>query len=1252
MAKSSASEPDGGAVCNTVFIDTNLETHLALIVSDVDTVSDLKKRIQYEHPLCFPNIGKIQIHALKVKRRGYFYHLSDSMFVRSAFDGFRKSWFLTVDASLLVECNKGTQTLPPDCGNQVALLGFGNDNSAVSFDHPPTCHPQRISKFDNLSLLQVENCHYVKEVPAANQCGSKYNREEIISDLEKVVKPSTGNHSKVSSPGSDHETQDHCGMDYAPSSHTNFKEEESRRGSADMQCKLSMKGMSEASPSAKRKCKSKKKIEDTVDGCSSKENDASVLVSGKDTLQQDIVIPENPLGDVHREISYNISMEKNNVSSEPCQELSLNTSNKSSFGLEKSNNACKETEAPKEPIDNEVRCNKSLKEASESGLLVQKKSGIEKYNNENSLKENESAIYDCNGEILKPENARKCGVQKASKGPEVPNEHVEFTSDKSSDIDIQCNNSLEEDPESRPAVKRKRNSEEVKRSTRSDSGKEILKPENTTQHSFGDKQKITNGNLDDLLTKHFEDRHSVRTSASSGRKRKKGNKISDPLNQVVGEVPSSRKDIEEDGFQIPGKSVQAATTESCELSHGDLTMVHNDKVLPIQDASMSNTSGDNVEIKSNVLKKTSKPDKASQHSLGDKQKITHGNLESLSDEHFEDTHSAKTSASTGKRKKRKKTKDPPKVVAEVPCSDESMCKPTNQDNTDLINKVVDVAPKQLDANGISEPGKPEKKGRKNRKTKDLGAGQPLTKGMEYIDAFENETVLAESTKEVNCDKDNKNNEDEDNLFSQIKGKSLVETETTGVLISNNVREGTDANENGVGALEQISKTPDNAENVDKKKRKKSKKKESSTTKNLADMRTKDQGVEHGDLQQYSDSKMDREHSIKVKKKTKSESTNSTNKITRSDLVPQKDSGTNAVHAQLDSGIADSSQAPWNAPIANYMGRPLEANVGTDPSNNMCADEADSHLEVTLKNSNFNVNQHFVAGQYQHEAIDSGDVPVDKVNSVGKVDTKRKSERNENRVNSTEEKSHAANFITTQHQGLSSKDEVGVPRLQSDRMFSNVCRTGLEAQSSNKSDSLHSIVEGDRKPVLIKTSGKNTHSDKRIEALPVSNSKLEGSKKAVRQNKMGKEHQSGVVNYPMGVRKATGNIGEVVNNAQLKKNLLTTSAAIFKDDSSGSSEDDDSDASTRTPSDNSLSSDYSDGESNADLNSSQYGSYGGKKEENGRRSIIKTSSPGTKGMTIDRIFRSSSRYKKAKLTASQLEETESQPVEFVPDSLAN
>ncbi|KAJ6981308.1 hypothetical protein NC653_024648 [Populus alba x Populus x berolinensis] len=61
-----------------------------------------------------------------------------------------------------------------------------------------------------------------------------------------------------------------------------------------------------------------------------------------------------------------------------------------------------------------------------------------------------------------------------------------------------------------------------------------------------------------------------------------------------------------------------------------------------------------------------------------------------------------------------------------------------------------------------------------------------------------------------------------------------------------------------------------------------------------------------------------------------------------------------------------------------------------------------------------------------------------------------------------------------------------------------------------------------------------------------------------------------------------------------------------------------------------------------------GYYCLKSKEGGGKNIKKPLS----GLTLERILRSSSRYKKAKLTVSQLEDTENEPVDFVPDSQAN
>ncbi|XP_031480004.1 uncharacterized protein LOC116250498 isoform X2 [Nymphaea colorata] len=85
----------------TVFVDSSLYTHMAVSVSPRDTVADLKSKIRTEHQSCFPALGDIVIHAIKVKRRRLLYHLSDSMLVKSAFNRQMRTWFLHMDVSTL-----------------------------------------------------------------------------------------------------------------------------------------------------------------------------------------------------------------------------------------------------------------------------------------------------------------------------------------------------------------------------------------------------------------------------------------------------------------------------------------------------------------------------------------------------------------------------------------------------------------------------------------------------------------------------------------------------------------------------------------------------------------------------------------------------------------------------------------------------------------------------------------------------------------------------------------------------------------------------------------------------------------------------------------------------------------------------------------------------------------------------------------------------------------------------------------------
>ncbi|KAK9113557.1 hypothetical protein Syun_020354 [Stephania yunnanensis] len=94
-----SSETSRSSSSHTIFIDTNLDTHLAMIVSEDDTVQELKSKLMIEHSRCFPNLGKINVSALKVKCKAHFYHLSDGMPVLNAFIGVKRALFLHAEAA-------------------------------------------------------------------------------------------------------------------------------------------------------------------------------------------------------------------------------------------------------------------------------------------------------------------------------------------------------------------------------------------------------------------------------------------------------------------------------------------------------------------------------------------------------------------------------------------------------------------------------------------------------------------------------------------------------------------------------------------------------------------------------------------------------------------------------------------------------------------------------------------------------------------------------------------------------------------------------------------------------------------------------------------------------------------------------------------------------------------------------------------------------------------------------------------------
>lgn len=259
-----------------------------------------------------------------------------------------------------------------------------------------------------------------------------------------------------------------------------------------------------------------------------------------------------------------------------------------------------------------------------------------------------------------------------------------------------------------------------------------------------------------------------------------------------------------------------------------------------------------------------------------------------------------------------------------------------------------------------------------------------------------------------------------------------------------------------------------------------------------------------------------EEPSKITKKNKSASIKSTNKPSGPILEP-----------------------PHSLPKAaegNYKPPLVAADTAVDSMR--VGDEDDNHLEAPSKSDKINTEQHFASEQQQNKDIVSDDISVDK-NGADRTDIELMTRKNRSRLGTN----HGKNV-------------------------SKVHRTGQEVQLSSQSNSVTSTIEETKRPQVNKASGKNMNLERKNEAFPASDSKLKGFKKMV-QNKVGK---------------ASGNNVEgVMSKKEQKKSLLA--GTIFKDDSSGTSEDkdkkvNDSNSSTRTPSDNLFSSDYSDGDSHA------------------------------------------------------------------------
>ncbi|KAK2636649.1 hypothetical protein Ddye_031441 [Dipteronia dyeriana] len=1172
---SSASDSGGAAQYNTVFVNTSLDTHLALIVSCSDTVADVKNKILQEHLLCFPNFGEINIQALKVKRRGNFYRLPDSMFVKSAFDGICKGWFLSVDASRLQKLVENQDSREPKSRDIVACFGI-TDNFGLLSDGPT----RRLSDDGDSTLPQVQRDWHAKEkLSDDTNCDNNYYMSldtNNRSDPELREKHELLDSNKCKD----------------PIMRTGCDEDNFRNVISDDQFSVSLDGDGTSSAAGKRKRKPKAKKERGTESLEHalKENDAP----DKDISQQDIVVPDNSLVSEDGVLIHDKVMGSKTIANKPCH-ISSDTSKSPGGEVHMTNVLSNGTAVPRNIVECEkensvnavliVQCLVSMEEASPGPAKKKQKTLNSKNSSEVKLpapvrevRENEiaphsldvdmSATYAGNDESINdpPEAAAASAV----KGMRISDDRHTTEAEGNPPDAVQEGNDLKvsgvtvepgKSSKKRKKSKKTQDPDYPVTVTQVTSGTEVppvaMQEGNDLSKVIGikhgsvmvnDSQKFGSDQMgrveeERVTTDAGNDESTNDPPEAAVASAVKGTRISDDCHttEAEGNPPvavQEGNDLKVSGVTVePGKS--SKKIKKSKKTQDPVTQVTSGTEVPPVAVQEGNDLSKDIGIEHGSVM------------VNDSQKFGSDQTVRVEEERVLSQHNdSKTISSTmctpfsrdeidmnskvvvtpglldaddnveqGKSSKKRK-----KSAKGSPFSGEEID----------MNSITEVTSYLLETNDIAKPGKSSKKKKKSKRTLD-----PLTSSTEHMTCS---VIGISSTKQHetvrNDHLSDKSEKEEGILFpSEENEESQAKTVNAPILATDGETDNVIRNVLESLQDQDLSKT---AENKVEKSGKKTKRKRSSGAKSIPELQTEDENVSCKNVNLAIDGTREFE-------------------VDTSSILTKKNLAKTSTEHQLNG--------------SNYKPGKI-AGVETDPL----------HSQLNVKSSQ--------VLSYKPDD-NNGESPL---------------------------------------HGKNSK-------------LSEVSGTGTKAPPpSNKSDKFNSKTKEATGPNTVNASRMIPNSNKKKETISASNSSLESFKSTIPQSERVNKHQSQVA-----VRKKISNNdnGEVLNSSKRQKSLLATSGTIFKFDSDRSSDDEDgvdnSDTSTRTPSENSLSSDYSDGDSSAPGN----GSHSAKRNEQRGRNI----SNSQYSLNLDTILRSSKRYKAAKLTASQSQPLgfESQPDEFVPDS---
>ncbi|KAJ0094387.1 hypothetical protein Patl1_16817 [Pistacia atlantica] len=639
--------------------------------------------------------------------------------------------------------------------------------------------------------------------------------------------------------------------------------------------------------------------------------------------------------------------------------------------------------------------------------------------------------------------------------------------------------------------------------------------------------------------------------------------------------------------------------------------------------------------------------------------------------------------------------------------------PSGRDEVVVASNLVDANGNvDRDTNVKLEPPKSSKKKRKSKKSQDPSSSVTENKtgsGIGISSTKPHETIHTDHS----SDKSKK----EESFMSPVKGKEIPKMTAMNNSVLANDMDSDNVIRNVLESLKDVSKIPMNVENKDEKSRKKTKRKRNSAAKNSPELLEEDENVSFKNVTLSTDGTRDAQvdASLKLMKKTSLVKTSSENKLNGSNLESENNIGIETSPLQDQNGNFPTSGR------SNEANNKMEASV-TEKRNREREPKGSGGKVQAVDSSSVEPQRSLSMGEGDNPKVHPKTKLARVSGSESKVPVSNKSDKlskreeatrpnavngSANHIRSDKSKQNiaASDPSSVEPQRSLSKGEGDNPKIHPKTKLARV--SGSEAK--NKSGKLSKKEEATR-PNAVNGSATHTCSDKSKQNIAASDtrrvepqrslSKGEGDNpkihpktklarvsgseaKAPVSDKLSKKEEA---TRPNAVNssathtcsdKSKQNIAASDSSLSSSKNILPEGQRGDRHQSRldvgrcfhyESSDDEDgvynSDASTRTPSDNSLSSDYSDGDSGAQQN----GTSGSKRKESGGRNIhkfivnflsikslnpIRTSFWVSSG-TLEKILRSSSSYKAAKLNASQsqMQNTESQPLEFVPDSQAD